>query len=67
MGLCHIDQALIGGSQNSLMAGGPGALSGEIASRLSELDLLATSSVYQARLGMGATRIEFLAADLVNQ
>ncbi len=66
MGLCHIDQALIGGSQNSLMSGGPGAFSGDIAPKLSELDLVAIRAVYQARLGMGATRIEFLAADLVN-
>ena len=67
MGLCHIDQASIGGTPTSLMSGGPGALSGQIASKLSEFDLVATRAVYGARLRMGATRADFFAADLVNQ
>ena len=67
MGLCHIDQGLIGGNPVSLMSGGPGSFSGLIADKLSEADLIATRAVYGAGLPVGARRPVFLAADLVNR
>lgn len=59
LGMCHIDEHLIGGGRHSVMAGdGPRALSG--------LDLSAARAVYGAGLSRGATRREFLEAGLVN-
>jgi hypothetical protein len=66
MGLCHIDQASIGGNPVSLMSGGPGSFSGKIADKLSPDDLVATRAVYAAGLPAGARYEEFKAADLVN-
>lgn len=66
MGMCHIDSKLIGGNDRSLMAGGPGAVSGLIPDALSPLDIAAARAVYQSSLDPGATREEFVHAGLVN-
>ena len=66
MGMCHIDQALIGGNGRSLMAGGPGAFTGLIPDQLSTLDIAAAQAVYGSSLNPGALRAEFVAAGLIN-
>ena len=66
MGMCHIDQALIGGNSRSLMAGGPGAFTGFIPDQLSTLDIAAARAVYGSSLNPGASRAEFVAAGLIN-
>ena len=65
MGMCHIDQALIGGNDKSLMAGGPGAFTGFIPDGLSPLDVAAARAVYGTTLEPGATLADFQAAGLV--
>jgi hypothetical protein len=65
LGLCHIDQAAIGGNDKSLMAGGPGAYSGFLPDALSELDVAAVRAVYGSGLQPGARRADFVAAGLV--
>ncbi len=67
MGLCHIDQEMIGGNPVSLMPGGPGAANGAEADKLSAADIVATRAVYGSGLDVGAGRAEFLAADLINR
>lgn len=59
MGMCHIDGNLIGGARNSLMSGGPGVFSGQIAFQLSTLDIAAARVVYGSRLSPGATQDNF--------
>jgi hypothetical protein len=59
MGLCHIDGNLIGGAGNSLMSGGPGVFSGDIAIQLTALDIEAAKTVYSWPLDPGAFRPEF--------
>ncbi len=66
LGMCHIDQALIGGNAKSLMAGGPGAFTGLIPDKLSELDIAAAQAVYGSSLNPGATRDDFVNAGLIN-
>jgi len=66
MGMCHIDQELIGGNDKSLMAGGPGAFTGVIPDQLSALDIAAAQAVYESSLNPGATRAEFVEAGLIN-
>jgi hypothetical protein len=66
LGLCHIDARQIGGPENSLMSGGPGAFPGAGASTLTALDLDAIRSVYASGVNPGAARATFLAARLVN-
>ncbi len=66
MGMCHIDQELIGGNDKSLMAGGPGAFTGFIPDQLSTLDIAAANAVYGSSLNPGATRADFVAAGLIN-
>jgi hypothetical protein len=66
LGLCHIDARLIGGGENSLMSGGPGAPPGTGAPSLTGLDLEAIRTVYAAGVNPGAARSTFLAARLVN-
>jgi len=65
--MCHIDQQLIGGNAVSLMAGGPGAFTGEIPDQLSPLDLAAVNAVYSSTLNPGATRSYFIQEGLINQ
>ncbi len=45
IGLCHIEQARIGGNPVSLMLGGPGAFNGSIADNLSAASMVATRSL----------------------
>ena len=59
MGMCHIDGNLIGGAQKSLMSGGPGVFSGDIAIQLTMLDIGASRVVYSSPLSPGATRDDF--------
>jgi hypothetical protein len=59
MGMCHIDGNLISGPEKSLMSGGPGVFSGQIAIGLTPLDMAASRSMYGSRLGPGATRRAF--------
>ena len=66
MGMCHIDQELIGGNDKSLMAGGPGAFTGFIPDQLSDLDIAAARAVYGSSLSPGATRADFVEAGLIN-
>ena len=66
MGMCHIDQELIGGNDKSLMAGRPGAFTGFIPDQLSALDIAAARAVYGSSLNPGATRAEFVEAGLIN-
>ena len=66
MGMCHIDQELIGGNDKSLMAGRPGAFTGFIPDQLSALDIAAARAVYGSSLNPGATREEFVEAGLIN-
>lgn len=66
MGMCHIDQALIGGNHKSLMAGGPGAFTGFLPDQLSELDIAAASAVYESPLNPGASKADFVNAGLIN-
>ena len=66
LGMCHIDGNLIGGAENSLMSGGPGVFSGDIAIGLSALDIEALKAVYGSSLNPGATRSDFLQAGLIN-
>ena len=65
MGMCHIDQELIGGNNQSLMAGGPGAFTGLIPDQLSPFDILAAQAVYGTDLKPGATQADFLAKGLI--
>ena len=67
MGLCHIDQEMIGGNPVSLMPGGPGAFNGAEADKLTETDMVATRAVFGSGLSLGAGLADFLAADLINQ
>ena len=69
LGLCHPDGNLIGGAGLSLMSAGPNVFSGGamgIADRLTSLDLLAARTVYDAGLGAGARRTDFLRVGLIN-
>ncbi len=66
MGMCHVDQMLVGGNDKSLMAGGPGSFSGMIPDGLSALDMAAARAVFSSGLKPGASRAEFLDAGLVN-
>ena len=66
LGMCHIDGALIGGPSGSLMSGGPGVSSGQIASRLTALDIQAIQAVYASSLSPGAGRAEFVATGLID-
>ena len=66
MGMCHIDQELIGGNDKSLMAGGPGAFTGIIPDQLSELDITASKADYGSSLNPGAERADFIVAGLIN-
>ena len=66
LGMCHIDGALIGGPSGSLMSGGPGVFSSQIAPQLSGLDIQAIQSVYASSLSPGAGRAEFVAAGLID-
>ncbi len=65
MGMCHIDQELVGGNEMTLMAGGPGAFTGFIPDQLSPLDIQAAQAVYGTDLQPGATRAEFISRGLV--
>lgn len=65
MGMCHIDQAAIGGTSLSLMSGGPGAFTGDIADGLSPLDVAASRAVYATSLEPGARREDFVALELI--
>ncbi|NNF25855.1 MAG: Ig-like domain-containing protein [Gemmatimonadetes bacterium] len=65
MGMCHIDQELVGGNEMTLMAGGPGAFTGFIPDELSPLDIQAAQAVYGTDLEPGATRADFVARGLV--
>ena len=67
MGMCHIDGNLIGGAENSLMSGGPDVFSGQIAVRLTPLDMAAARAVYRSSLAPGATRADFLDQGLINR
>jgi hypothetical protein len=66
MGMCHIDQELIGGNDKSLMAGGPGAFTGLLPDQLSALDIAAAQAVYGSSLNPGATRADFVDAGLIS-
>lgn len=66
LGMCHIDGPLAGGANRSLMSGGPGVNSGDIAPMLTDRDLRAAQAVYGAGLSPGAQRAEFVAAGLVD-
>ena len=66
MGMCHIDQALIGGNDKSLMAGGPGAFTGLLPDQLSALDIAAARTVYGSSLNPGASQADFVAAGLID-
>jgi len=65
LGMCHIDGNLIDGPQNSLMSGGPGVFSGDIAAQLTTLDIEAAKAVYGSSLDPGATRDDFLLEELI--
>ena len=65
MGMCHIDGNLIGGPENSLMSGGPGVFSGDIAIQLTTLDMEASRVVYSSPLSPGATRNDFIQHQLI--
>lgn len=65
LGLCHIDGNLIGGPGLSLMSGGPGVTSDQIADAPTNLDIEATMRVYASALQLGALRSDFVAAGLV--
>lgn len=66
LGLCHIDGGLIGGPELSLMSGGPGVFSDQIAAEPTQLDIDATRMVYASALQLGATRTDFAREGLVN-
>lgn len=66
LGMCHIDGNLIGGPQNSLMSGGPGVFSGDIADQLSMLDIDALQVVYGSGLNPGATGDDFIQEGLID-
>lgn len=66
LGFCHIDGNRIGDPSNSLMSGGLGVTSGQIASEPTELDIVATMLVYASALQLGAARDEFVMEGLVN-
>lgn len=66
MGLCHVDGTRIGGPGLSLMSGGPGVFSGQIAARLTALDAAAAQAVYASALDPGASRADFLRAGLIS-
>lgn len=66
LGMCHIDGALGGGPENSLMSGGPGVFSDQISPVLTGRDLRATQAVYGARVSPGAQRPQFVSAGLVD-
>lgn len=66
LGMCHIDGNLIGGSENSLMSGGPGVFSGAIALELTPLDIEALNAAYGSSLDPGAVRSDFVAEGLVD-
>ena len=66
LGMCHVDGTLAGGPENSLMSGGPGVFSSQIARTLTDRDLRAAQAVYSSALSPGAQRAEFVTAGLVN-
>jgi hypothetical protein len=66
MGMCHVDGRLIGGPGLSLMSGGPGVFSNQIALQLTPYDIMAAHSVYRSGLNPGAGRAAFLNAGLIN-
>jgi len=66
LGMCHIDGALIGGPSGSLMSGGPGVFSNQIALQLTDLDVQAIQAVYASSLSLGAGRAQFVAAGLID-
>lgn len=72
LGMCHIDGALIGGSQHSLMSGGPWGGSCDapsnlcIALDLTPLDAAAAEAVYASGLPRGSVFEDFLSVGLVN-
>jgi hypothetical protein len=66
LGLCHIDDLAIGGPGYSLMAYGRSTDSTEIAPNLTALDIAAIRAVYEAGLGPGSTRSDFIAAGLLS-
>ena len=66
LGMCHIDGTLIGGPANSLMSGGPGVFSGQIAGTLTVLDQRALRAVYRSPLDPGATLSDFQLEGLIN-
>ncbi len=66
MGMCHIDGNLIGGAGKSLMSGGPGVFSGQIAIRLTALDMAASREVYGSPLSPGASRRDFVRLRLID-
>jgi hypothetical protein len=65
MGMCHVDGHLLGGAGLSLMSGGPGVFSDQIAPRLTGLDVEAAQAVYASPLDPGATRADFVRAGLI--
>lgn len=65
MGMCHIDQELVGGNDQTLMPGGPGSSTGVIPDQLSALDIQAARAVYGTDLEPGATRADFVARGLI--
>jgi len=66
MGMCHIDGNLIEGADRSLMSGGPGVFSGQIAIGLTELDRAAAKALYGSALEPGASRDAFVRATPLN-
>jgi len=66
LGLCHIDGNLIGGPELSLMSGGEGIFSGEIAGELTMLDIESAILVYASSLQLGAVRSDFAQEGLVS-
>lgn len=66
LGLCHIDGQLIGGPARSLMSGGPGVSSGDIAGEPTQLDIDASIMVYASGLQPGASRSQFVQEGLVD-
>ncbi len=66
LGMCHIQAQSIGGPEHSLMSGGPGIYSGQNSGRLTELDIHVLQTVYASHLSPGATRQDFIRAELIN-
>ena len=66
LGLCHIDERRNGGTQNSLMSGGPTARGADLPDRLTQRDLDAINAVFSSDLAVGARRADFVREGMVN-